>query len=399
MSSTRISCWGLILGMSSLPLWAQSPPAAGSTESPPATVAEEKLGIERLLEIHGFGNAFFGDTDGNPYSEATEDGNYQRSNFALNLTSKPYERLAIHAQIDVQNEDDGTEVELDFAFGEIELGENLDLRVGRVKQPFGLYTEIFDVGTLRLFADLPQVIYGPVDFIAEGFQGLSLSGNRKLSGQWGLEYDVYAGGLSGLVDDGIAFVESPGETEEAGEEEESKLIEDETIRHLVGGRITFSSAFDALRLGLSAHSGEAEEDDTTIRRTVVGVHADYSLEPWTVRAELAQSDEAGELSTLSYYGETAYRFAGDWQVAARYESLKTELDEIESSSSLLEHKEWSVGLSRWVTPYLVLRVSVHDIDGNRLAHPEDRDDLREALESGTLDPETRLVQLSAHFTF
>lgn len=398
MSPTRIPCWGLILGMVSLPVWSQSPPE-GTPEIPPAaSAAGEKLGFEQLLEIHGFGNAYFGDTDGNVYLEADEEGNYQRSNFALNLTSKPFERIAIHAQVDVQAEDDDTEVELDYAFGEIELGDQVGLRIGKVKQPFGIYTEIFDVGTLRLFSDLPQVIYGPVDFVSEGFQGLSLTGRRRV-GSWELGYDAYAGGLSGPVDDALAFAE-PGELGEEEEEEEGeKLIRQEEVRHLVGGRIVFSSAFDTLQLGLSAHTGDAEEEEGELRRTAVGGHVEYSQDPWTVRAELAQAEEEEEHTTLSYYGEAAYRFAGGWQLAARYESLETEFEELDSSSPLLEHEEWTVGLSRWVTPYLVLRFSYHDIEGNRLAHPEDRDDLREALESGTLDPKTRVLQLSAHFTF
>lgn len=399
MSPTRIFVWGLIFGLSALPLAAQAPPDSGTAEGSTPPAAEEEIGFERLLEIHGYGNAFFGDTDGNVYLEADEEGNYQRSNFALNLTSKPFERIAIHAQVDVQVEDDESEVELDYAFGEIELGDQLSLRIGKVKQPFGLYTEIFDVGTLRLFSDLPQVIYGPVDFVAEGFQGLSLTGRRRL-GAWNLGYDVYAGGLSAPVDDALAFAGPDGGLgEEEGEEEGEKLIHQEEVRRLVGGRLVFSSPFDTLQLGLSAHSGDAELDEGgEARRTVVGVHGEYSQEPWTVRAELAQAEE-DEHTTLSYYGEAAYRFAGSWQLAARYESLEAELDELDSSSPLLEHTEWTVGLSRWLTPYLVLRASYHDIDGNRLAHPEDRDDLQEALESGTLDPQTRVLQLSVHFTF
>ena len=38
--------------------------------------------------------------------------------------------------------------------------------------PFGNYTEIYDVGTLRPFYHLPQATYGPTGQIAESYDGI-----------------------------------------------------------------------------------------------------------------------------------------------------------------------------------------------------------------------------------
>ena len=69
------------------------------------------------------------------------------------------------------------DVELDYAFAEWFVSDALKIRMGRVKHPFGLYGEIFDVGTLRPFYLLPQSIYGPNGFTAKAYNGVGLTGN------------------------------------------------------------------------------------------------------------------------------------------------------------------------------------------------------------------------------
>lgn len=62
--------------------------------------------------------------------------------------------------------------------------------IGKVNQPFGISTEVFDVGTLRPFQVLPQAFYGPVGLTSESYEGVGLTGSFPLLNSWHLSYDV-----------------------------------------------------------------------------------------------------------------------------------------------------------------------------------------------------------------
>jgi hypothetical protein len=123
------------------------------------------------VNIHGYGGWAYGKTDGNIYLDGDKEGSYDNANFALNVTATPSERLTIFSQFEIRVDEDGEEIELDFAFADWRLGGTSHFRIGQVKQPFGIYTELFDVGTLRPLLDLPQGIYGPQGIVAEAYRG------------------------------------------------------------------------------------------------------------------------------------------------------------------------------------------------------------------------------------
>jgi len=70
----------------------------------------------------------------------------------------------------------------------------LKLRAGKVKQPFGISAEVFDVGTRRPFFELPQAVYGPIGLVGESYKGIGFTGSFDVQGGWGLAYDLYGGG-------------------------------------------------------------------------------------------------------------------------------------------------------------------------------------------------------------
>ena len=107
------------------------------------------------------------------------------------------EKLSIVAQIrgEAVNGDDN--FELDYAFAGWSFSDALELRIGRVKHPYGIYGEIFDVGTLRPLYQLARSVYGPVGFTARAYNGVGLSGWLDWDSGWALQYDVYYGQIEG----------------------------------------------------------------------------------------------------------------------------------------------------------------------------------------------------------
>jgi hypothetical protein len=281
------------------------------------------------------------------------------------------------------------EVDIDYAFAEWRISDRLQIRAGKAKQPFGLYSEVFDVGTLRPFASLPQGVYGPVGLIGRSYKGLGLTGSSPVGQSWTLQYDVYGGGTD--LDEEVA----PEEFLRDGSAADDAPIERELTRHVVGGRISVETPIAGLRFGGAAYTGH---EVGSSRRTGTGLHAEYLSGKVSARAEYGREVVKDDLIVNGAYGELAYRFDRHWQGALQYDRLSTELPgaDVSPAPSLLNHREFAAGLNYWFQPEFVLKASFHWVDQNRLAFPLLLDD---AVAHGTLDPRTNLFLLSAHFSF
>lgn len=260
-----------------------------------------------------------------------------------------------------------------------------------MQQPFGISTEVFDVGTLRPFLELPQAVYGPVGIVGEGYTGVGFTGSFDLKGEWGLSYDVFGGGQS-LAE----FF--PPEAVALGEDFE-EATEVEKTRNMVGAHLVLTAPLEGLSVGGSLYTGQ-EFAAHHSRRTGLGLQAQYSTGPWSLRSEFAHESIRGDLRTTGFYGEAAYRIDGHLQIAAQYGRLTSELAEVPAPAtpSLLHHEETAVGLNYWWNSDFVFKLSFHHVDGNRLASP-DPAELADAVASGTLKPRTNLVAFGAQFSF
>lgn len=336
------------------------------------------------VELHGFGTWSYGNSSANNYLNATERGEYEDARLALNLHAQPDARLHVSGQVEWVQSPEGTEVELDYVFAEWQVSDTLHLRAGKVKNPFGLSSEVFDVGTLRPFVALPQAVYGPAGLIGEGYLGLGLSGHMDRSSRWGVAYDVYFGGLrnTGSVFE-VALLDVEAEP-------------DEFIDNVIGGRLVFDTPVDGLSFGLSGLTGRHEHRDVRVHQ--VGAQAQYLQGPWSVRAEWVRHSEL-ESKARAGYVELARRLGGHVQVAAQYGRRDVDVPEIsEARRGLLEHDEWALGLNWWFTSSLVAKVSYHDVAGNLLARPP-ADELLDELLEGDLVRHTRALFVSVQFAF
>ena len=130
-------------------------------------LAASAMAQAERVQLHGFGSWAYGRTDGNDYLAGSDGGRYDDASFTLNLVAAPVDHLRIVGQPDWRDEPEGTHIKLDYAFAEWTFSDKLHLRAGKVKQPFGISTEVFAVGTLRPFTELPQAVYGPAGLVGE----------------------------------------------------------------------------------------------------------------------------------------------------------------------------------------------------------------------------------------
>lgn len=351
----------------------------------PATAQEST----QRVDLHAFGAWAYGKTDGNQYLAGDEEGNYEDATLALNVVATPSDRLRVVGQVEWVDGREGTELLLDYAFAEWRFSDKLKLRAGKVKQPFGISSEVFDVGTLRPFIELPQAVYGPVGLVGESYKGVGLTGSFALEGAWELAYDVYGGGQE--LEEYI-----PPEAVLLGEDFASP-VKRETTRNMIGGRVVVETPVDGLRIGASAYTGD---EIGSTRRVGVGLQAEYLAGPWSLRSEFVHETVKDDLKANGFYVEAAYHVDPHWQVAAQYGRLTSDLATVPAPAapSLLDHKELAASLNYWWSNNFVFKLSFHHVDGNRFAGP-DPQELAQAAASGTLKEKTNAVLFGAQFSF
>lgn len=388
----------------------------------PAAGAAVEIGDQ--VVIHGFGEWAVGDTDGNKYLGGAANRGYDARSFALNVTAQPLEEFSVSAQVfwgPPTNNPEVIEADLDYAFGEWTFSDAAKLRGGIVKTPFGIYTEIFEVGTVRPFFDLPQGLYGPSEVVAKGYFGASLTGLLPAGG-WEVQYDLYAGEIeldSLAAANPLLFAregegEGEGEHERLfffaakageGEGEEGEFLERKLV-DMVGARIVFNTPVPGLSFGFSGFTGEPEieagggAEARPTSQDVYGAHVEYLGDALSVRAEVAHREGGiDELEIDSAYLEVAYRIGEHWQVAARWDEADLTVGREPGrvpAPSLLEHEDLALGVNYWFSPGFVWKLAYHQVDGNLFAIPGRNPEI---LERQPLAAETDLVQIGVQFSF
>jgi hypothetical protein len=341
------------------------------------------------VEVHGFGSWAYGKTDGNQYLAGDHDGRYDDAILGINVAASLTERLRVVGQAEWEDGTEGTEASLHYSFAEWTFSDKLKLRAGKVKQPFGISAEVFDIGTLRPFYELPQAFYGPIDLVGESYKGIGFTGSFDLKGGWGLTYDLYGGGQE--------LREYVAPEDVILGEEFTESIELERTQNMVGGRVVVETPVVGLRLGASAYTGH---EAGLTRRSGVGAQVEYLAGPWSARSEYARGTVKDNFLADAFYAEVAYHIDPHWQVAGQYGRLTSEVLAVPEpvAPSLVHHDEVVLGLNYWWTPNFVFKLSFHHVDGNRLAGP-DPQELAQAVASGTLREKTNLVLFGAQFSF
>ncbi|MEW6777165.1 MAG: hypothetical protein AB1405_12785 [Bdellovibrionota bacterium] len=345
------------------------------------------------VQVHAFGSWFYGKTSANSFGTGTEEGDYDNLQFALNVSAEPSDRLSINGQIDWEHKggEEEIETELDFAFAQWEFAEWLKFRAGRLQQPFGIYTEIFDVGTLYPFSSPPFSVYGSVGIVTEGVDGAGFTGNHAW-GDWDVDYDIYFGQLHleevepWAVLAGEAAVGDPIEAES------------EEIKNVIGGRFVIETPLiEGLRFGASAYTGEGiEEGGEKERVWVAGPQIEYAFEPFGIRAEYYH--KASDETVDAGYVEGDFRFYEDHiQLAGLFAWVETDSGvDVSLAPSVEEHKVYGIALNYWFNSHFVIKTAYRFVDGNRLAVPAEDNT---PIATGMLEEQSHLAEAGVSFSF
>lgn len=348
------------------------------------------------VQIHGFGGWAYGVTDNeNRYLIGSKDGNYDAVNFSMNLSANPSDQFSVYVQTGFNEQFSESEVGIDYAFAEWYVNDAVSIRAGKVKAPFLLYTEIYDVGTLRPFFNLPAGIYQ--QFTAEAYKGVGLTGTIYSSSQWDVRYDVYGGELELLPQTSFEMLPEPHLMEETP-----------ILKNMIGGRILLQTPIDGLIISGSGYGGAGDlysdgqpaGGNFDISYLFLGASAEYLSERFWVRAEYAGQQTGDAYKFHAFYLEPAYKLTEHVQAALRYEWLNGEADWLEDfPESFLDHQDMAFGLNVWLNPGMVVKVAYHLAQGNRCAQPSTVNDFLQVVQRGKFEENTHVFSAGIQFSF
>lgn len=362
----------------------------------PRVAPAVELAEEGGFSINGFGGAVYGRTDPeeNVYvgrsAGATSKGAYQASEVGVTFNVRPADNISAGIQLFGGAEGMG----VDWAFVELRVVDPLRIRAGKMKQPFGLWNEVFDLGTARPFLILPTSVYGPGDLLGEAYVGAGITG--RIGESWALSYDAYGGSLQLEAFEPMELLEeapAPGTV--------FPEVEEEVVNDMLGGRLFVDTPVEGLRFGVSGWWGTkgselGEEEEAIEHAASAGASIEMARGPFAVRAEGVYHVSTDEVTTAGY-AEASMFIGSHFQLAVRAENSDTVLEEEKDlEHPLLEHQELAVGVNYWVTPALVAKVSGHMVDGNRYATPVA---LGDAVIADDFEEKTTVIFAGVQFSF
>lgn len=344
-------------------------------------------------QLHGFltqglvastGNNFYGDSRRNVSLDFREIG--------LNGSYHITPGIQLSAQIISRRtgEMDDSPLWLDYAFADISLMQQetskLGIRLGRMKNPYGLYNDTRDVAFTRPGIITPQSIY------FDHSRKLSLSGDGiHLYGT----LQAPGGNLDAIF--GIAQLptnDPSGKSVLIGSNANGEFDSD---RPSVGFRVLYETDNGHWRGGITYMSMrtkyQAAANDPYASRKIdlepIIFSLQYLDEQWTLTGEYTQfrtaitQTQATVFHGISdgWYLQGQYRFKPQWELLLRYETATSDKNDPDGKNFAAQYPgqpafsrythDWIAGLRYDVNSSFMLRAEIHHVKGsNWLSHLE-----------------------------
>lgn len=338
---------------------------------------------EGKIQVHGFLSQGLVSTSHNRFNGNSEDhvsSDYRE--IGLNASYRARPDLQLSAQLihlDAGNVSENG-VLLDYAFVDYTLVSNkstdFGVRLGRVKNPFGLYTTTRDVAFTRPSIILPQSIYfDKARSLALSSDGVSAYASRL--GDFGaVSVDAVIGNAN--VDRGseATFIGVDG----PGSMRSSKPTRDVRVMYVTPDD-NFRIAFTASSIDLEYDAKSWEKDphiNVSLRPLILS--AQYNTENWEFTGEYTQmkTDIAyggrPDFNNVieGYYFQTGYRITPTLQAMLRYDESYNDRDDYSGRKNsaitgvpahVFFAKDWMLGLRYDVTSTFMVRGEFHRVDG------------------------------------
>jgi len=349
------------------------------------------------LQFHGFASQSVIKTNSNNFFGNTEDnGNFDFTEFGLNVSSRPSSNLLLAAQGIFRRAGEGhnSDTEIDYALLDYRLitNDTLDLgfRAGRIKNPIGLYNDTRDIAFTRPSIILPQSIYfDRVRRIILSADGVHLYGEyRKESGF--LTYQI--GAAKPRVSDRDTELALLGGNR-PGDLDGATSFVGRIIYDWDGGRSRFSLSGLQVNLDYSPGNNDpSDSGDITFSELIFSFQ--YNAENWIYTSEYARREfeysdiiysPEDNFQGESYYFQGQYKLSSRWWGLLRYDVTYTDISdksgkEFETKSRGTRPaysrfaKDWTLGL-RWdINSSWMVSAEHHWVNGTAWLPTQDNPD-------------------------
>lgn len=346
------------------------------------------LGENSRVQIGGFFSQGYMISDRNNYPVDTKNGTADFREIGFNASTTLGSHLRLGGQLFAQRfgkyGDD--KVVLDWAVADYNFRPEIGVRVGRIKYPRSLQSDVLDLDVVRPFIFLPQSIYDTRlrDFQAS-FDGAMVYGSLT-AGKNTIDYKFYYGDVPIKTDSGVAdyfntsslYANPPG----------LKQIGLDSVRGVALGWTTpvaglrFGATYSySTNLVVSGPFRQVPSLTSSINLTkaeYTGLSAEYTKGPWTFTGEYFIQKAKGTLtlpafiappsnSTSGYkawYVSAARRF-GKFELGTYYTETWNSYPAATVAPSALQRKDWALAVRYDVNDHLLFKIEAHAIDGTR----------------------------------
>lgn len=382
--------------------------------------------IAENLYLNGFVSQGYLNTSENDYLvQRSVNGTAAFTEAAITLIARPMDRLRVGIQFLGRNfgTTGNDQVLIDWAYGDYSWKDQLGLRAGKVKLPFGFYNEGRDVDMLRTSIFLPQSIYTERqrDFVL-AYEGAGVYGNFDLQDGGALDYHIYGGTLNvpdatvgfwgdlyreggrsaaplaGLIVD-WEYGNPPGTAEASFASLDDPTV---TFPWIFGGAVIWSTPLDGLRFGSTVMTGQynvqatmrydveipegsngagyhpyvIDIDETDEIDYIATFSAEYVHDDLTLAAEY-YSDQFEEAKTIGWYVLSDYRFSRLFSLCVYYSDLSPlEGNQDREAFEALDYPDYyawqrdlTVSTRFDLTDFWLFKLEYHFLDGLAGSHP------------------------------
>lgn len=351
------------------------------------------------IQVHGFfSQGYFLTSENNLFGDSDSRGNFDFTEVGVNASWAPTANLRLAAQALFRRAGVGHEHDLTLDFGLLDysivstVDTHLGVRLGRFKNPYGLYNDTRDVIFTRPTILLPQSIY------------LERTRNLSLSADGGMiygEHHTEQGNLS--LEIGIGYPRADDFDTELG------ILSDDYPGHFKSelsyiGRLGYDLEESKYRIIIStAHvyvrynpKLPYPNDDLFPGKDIfkpVIFSLQYNGEKLSLTSEYAirtiqetglfSSNNEFEVIGESYYLQAQYRFGQDWQAVVRYDALYNNRNDkkgkkyqaLTGNPDFTQFAEdWTIGLRYNLSPSFLIAAEYHNVDGTAWLPIQDNPD-------------------------
>jgi hypothetical protein len=307
--------------------------------------------VNDRLRIDAFGTQGYLRTSDNSFLGADSRGTFDFSAYNLLLKASPTDRFQVWSKLFTSSQMEDS-INLEWAFGEYIISDQLHLKFGKMPTPIGIYNETRDVYPLLPLSVLPGFYADATEFSPATLKGAGISG-RALTLGLEIEYDIFGG--STFFD----------------------LARTRRYENVMGARLWLNTPNRTFRFGQSLITGiEMPANGSRTRMSTYTPSIEYfSPIGLNIRGELGLHYHQGELKNpkdprrLGYYVEATYMIAERLMPVVRYDVYYPRRRDVNTFKDY--QKDITVGFNYNVTEFLVWKADIHFVKGTALLNTTD----------------------------